>query len=79
MGYDLTGRAPREEEDAQGPREEAHHLYPPLRQRHHDWWQEKDEPQPDHHLNRLSTLSNNDKVGGGRCDVMGGVVGEREG
>jgi len=43
-----TGRATGKEEDAQGPREEAHLVHPPLRQRHHDWWQEEDEPQPDY-------------------------------
>jgi len=42
-----TGRATGEEEDAQGPREEENHIHPPFRQRHHDRWQEEDEPQPD--------------------------------
>jgi hypothetical protein len=44
----VTGRASREEEDPQGPREEKNNLHPPLRQRDHDWWQEEDESQPDY-------------------------------
>ena len=36
-----TGRAPREEEDPQGPRQEAHHIHPPLRKRDHDRWKAK--------------------------------------
>jgi hypothetical protein len=43
----VIGRTTREEEDTQGPGEEAHHIHPPLRECHHDWWQEEDESQPD--------------------------------
>ncbi|XPS72179.1 hypothetical protein M3J09_004345 [Ascochyta lentis] len=39
-----TRRAPGEEEDPQGPRQEEAHLHPPFRQRHHDRRQEEDEP-----------------------------------
>ena len=35
------GRAPGEEEDPQGPRQEEDNLHPPIRKRHHDWRQEK--------------------------------------
>ncbi len=35
------GRAPREEEDSQGTSQEAHNLYPSIRQRHHDRRQEE--------------------------------------
>jgi len=43
---EIIGRTPGEEEDTQGPREEENPLYPSLRQRYHDWWKEKDEPEP---------------------------------
>jgi hypothetical protein len=39
-----TGRAPGEEEDAQGPRQEENHIHSPLRERHHDRRQEEGKP-----------------------------------
>ena len=61
--YHVTGRAPREEEAAQGPREEAHHIHPPLRQRHHDRRQEEDEPQPHLVSTRLHDNQHGQRVG----------------
>ena len=62
-----VGRTTREEEDAQGPGEEAHHVHPPLRQRHHDRRQEEDEPQPDFIRPDVSRAV--------RCDVGGWMEG----
>ena len=36
-----VGRATREEEDPQGPREKEDNLHPSFRQRHHDRWKEE--------------------------------------
>ena len=41
------GRAARKEEVTQGPGLQARAVHPSLRQRHHDRWQAKDEPEPD--------------------------------
>lgn len=45
----ITGRASREEEDPQGPREEENNLHTTIRQRHTDRWQEKGMDRQHHH------------------------------
>ena len=63
-----TGRAPGEEEDPQGPREEENHIHSPFRQRHHDRRQAKDEPQPN--LVNHSRMTNERKeMGGGKAEA----------
>jgi hypothetical protein len=44
----ITGRAPREEEDAQGPCKEENNIHPTIRECYDDWWEEE---------GTLSTLS----------------------
>lgn len=39
----LLGRAPRKEEDPQGSRKEENHIYPTIRERYDDRWEEEGE------------------------------------